>query len=245
MAGLRKPNLGTEAETAVEEKEIPAVVEQEPVDTKEVAVTPVAAKEIAPAPVKSIVQNNERDDSFDGLEDELGFGSFPIVKLDKTEFVCGNHTMEALDEVILLQAKKKHLYKASQSDDKDVPLVYSYDGVYDIGGTPLTQVFAEWVDEGAMEPGNTPFHSIYMEVYAQVLSCSASDLVGELVMLNIAPKSLRVLSGYQAKVRLKGAKLSQVVTRVCKGQKVSMPGGKSFYPWDFRFVRHLPADFQA
>lgn len=255
MSGLRKPNLAPTApvqgqEPPFDTEETGPVQEQAPVQEQVArpAPVPVPVPANAPAPVQALSlaskSSMDRDESFDDLEDELGFGSFPMLKLDKTEFVCGNHTMDAVDEVILLQGKKKHLFKARKGEDDGIPLVYSYDGKYSVQGEALEQVFAEWREAGEMDENSQPVKATYMEVFAHVLSCSVKELIGEQVMMNIAPQSLKTLSGYQKKLALKGYRLNQAVTRVQKGAKVTISNSsKTFYPWDFKFVRAVPEDF--
>ena len=263
MSGLRKPNLNRipssaeemadtvdeTVETVVEEvveeptrasprkPRKPATLDNEP------QTAPVPASDQMPAAARGapLASTLPADDSFDGLEEELGFGSFPMLKLDKTEFIIGTTSFDAIEECVLLKGTKKHLYKARKGEEDGIPLVYSYDGVYSVSGERLDDVFAEWREHGEMD--GAPIKSTYMEVLTQIIHAGDGSMNGELVMANIAPQSLRTLSGYQARLGLKGLRLNQAVTRLQKGQKVTIKGSnRTFYPWDFKFVREAPAD---
>lgn len=264
MSGLRKPNLNRIPSAATEEvvdtsvdETVETVVEEvveEPTRTPlrkpatldnepQTAPVPAPATDQMPAAARGapMASTLPADDSFDGLEEELGFGSFPMMKLDKTEFIIGTTSFDAIEECVLLKGTKKHLFKARKGDEDGIPLVYSYDGVYSVSGERLDDVFEEWREHGEME--GAPIKSTYMEVLTHIIQAGDGSMNGELVMANIAPQSLRTLSGYQARLGLKGLRLNQAVTRLQKGQKVTIKGSsKTFYPWDFKFVRPAPAD---
>ena len=263
MSGLRKPNLNripsneATSEDVIDEVVVEVVEEvneaprqtraplRQPatLDNEAEAKAPTVARDRVPATTRGTPLSTAlpADDSFDGLEEELGFGSFPMLKLDKTEFVVGNTSLDAIEECVLLKGTKKHLYKARKGEEDGIPLVYSYDGVYTTSGERLDDVFEEWREHGEME--GAPIKNTYMEVLTHIIRAGDGSLNGELVMANIAPQSLRTLSGYQARLGLKGLRLNQAVTRLQKGQKVTLKGSaKTFYPWDFKFVREAPAD---
>lgn len=262
MSGLRKPNLNripsTSSEEVTEEvietsetvvEEVTETTSRAPLrqpatlDNEPQAQVPAPASDQMPAPSRGapLATSLPADDSFDGLEEELGFGSFPMLKLDKTEFVVGTTTFDVIEECVLLKGTKKHLFKARRGEDDGIPLVYSYDGVYTTSGERLDDVFEEWKEHGEME--GAPIKSTYMEVLTHIIHAGDGSMNGELVMANIAPQSLRTLSGYQARLGLKGLRLNQAVTRLQKGQKVTIKGSnKTFYPWDFKFVKPAPTD---
>lgn len=262
MSGLRKPNLNripstSSEEVAEEVTEVAETVVEEVTETpsraplRQPATLDNEAQAQVPAPVRDQMPEPSRgaplaatlpaDDSFDGLEEELGFGSFPMLKLDKTEFVVGTTTFDVIEECVLLKGTKKHLFKARKGEDDGIPLVYSYDGVFTTSGERLDSVFEEWKEHGEMD--GSPIKSTYMEVLTHIISAGDGSMNGELVMANIAPQSLRTLSGYQARLGLKGLRLNQAVTRLQKGQKVTIKGSnKTFYPWDFKFVKPAPTD---
>lgn len=164
-------------------------------------------------------------DGFDGLDNAIGFGSFPIVKLDKDKFV--GIGKDELDEFtcVLMQGREKYVFKAD-----DDHLVYSYDCITGTDGRSLDAHFGEWRDEGVT---NEISRSRYFECVAQLVDTARA---GELVLLSVAPASVARLAGYRAVLKAKGLKMQDVATKCCKGQKITVGGNKTFYPWEFLFV---------
>ena len=165
------------------------------------------------------------DDGFDALDDEIGFGSFPMVKLDKSKFVIDKAEYDEFHAVIL-SARPKWVYKAD-----DDHLLYSYDQVYDTSGKTIEAVKAEWKADGVSTAISV---SKYMECASKVVSEGAHQ--GRIVLLSVAPASVKRLGGYRAELKLTGKSLGKVVTRIFPGDKVQINPKISFYPWNFELV---------
>lgn len=175
------------------------------------------------------------DDGFGALDDQIGFGSFPMVKLDKSMFVVERAEFSSLD-VRMLSCRPKHAFKAkvdtnpkTKAGDDD-PMVYSYDGVVSTSGISIEAIRKEWAAQGFPHAEK----STYMEVAAEVIS--DNQYKGRIVLLNVAPASTKRLGGYRAEIRLKGHKLSDVTTTIFPGDKVELDAKKSFYPWNFKLA---------
>lgn len=186
--------------------------------------------------VPDLSASNEVE-GFEGVDDDLGFGSFPIMKLDGKDFMCEGHVFDQVEGVLIRWADN-FLFKARQGrDGEDVPVVYSADGEHTTGGRPLNDVFAEWVAVGEMEQGATPIRSRYKTVLFEVHN-TGTDLDGEYVMCNVAPASVTRLAGYIKRLQIKRLAPQDVLTRLVPGSKVSM-GRNSFHPWDFKYAGKL------
>lgn len=170
-----------------------------------------------------------QNDGFSDLDEEIGFGSFPIVKLDKNMFCSEGMEVDSF-HCVLMQSRDKWIWKA---DDDN--LFYSYDNVHDSAGRAVTQRIDEWVaagfDRAKIE------NRKYKEVVAKMTD---GPLVGKLVLLSIPPASVKRLGGYRGEVAMvHGRQLSQVVTKVLPGAKVQVNPKISFYPWNFEHARNL------
>lgn len=171
---------------------------------------------------------------FEDVDDDIGYGSFPVLKLDGKDFMCEGETFETVD-VVLLEQHNKFLYKARQgTQDEEVPVAYSYDERTTVTGRPLTELFDEWRAAGEMEEGASPIVAKYKEVVAEVRN-TGTALDGELVLLSVPPASRSRLAGYIKKLAMKRMTPQSVVTRCQPGNKV-VRGKTSFYPWDFKLV---------
>lgn len=218
--------------------------------TRQAAPAPSPSRQMAaPRPTSNSPLANvapvEEDDGFSDLDDQIGFGSFPILILDKAEFVIGETSLGNSVDVILQQSRKKHLYKEGGKEQSDY-VVYSYDDpknedgsmktyeeIYDTSGKKLSQVFAEWAEEGvdidAIE------HKQYSEAVAMVLQ--DGEYKGQLVLLSIPPASIKRFAGYRAELKtIRRCTLRQAVTRLVPGNKVKVDK-ITFHPWNFKFVR--------
>ena len=209
-----------------------------------------------------VVETEDRQ-TFGDLDDEVGFGSFPMVKLKDEMFEITNTEIKVsgLDGVIV-GARKKVLYKASD-DENDDRVAYSYDQTNEHGqvltanGRILDDVIEEWKEDGEV----TLKQSKYYEAQFMVLNvfhdapakqtAAREALNGQIVLLSIAPSSVARLSGMKQTLKMRKLKsgaratLDKVVTRITAGAKV-VPGGdnkKAFHPWDFKPVGELPENF--
>ncbi len=215
------------------------LVKDPPTDTEEDAPTPEGADADAETPdanlpVKSVNTDLQvagtgmPDDGFSDLDDQIGFGSFPIVKLDKTEFLINDETLGDGNAFTcrLLNGRKKILVK--ESGDQDTKnLLYSYDGIHDTAGKLIEDRIAEWKADGV----ESVERKTYFEAAAQLIG---GDRDQELVLLSIPPASVSRLSGYRASVTMReGVPLSDVITKCSKGAKVKIGNNITFYPWQF------------
>lgn len=198
----------------------------------------------APTPAKStalaVAHEPEENDGFDGLDQEIGFGSFEILKLDKSEFICKEESFKSF-EAVLHQGRKKFIFKANKSEDCSL-LVYSYDEETGTDGRSLEDHFNEWRMAGELEADASPVKARYFELAAQITKIDDKDeheLVGDMVLLSIPPASVTRLAGYKAKLKLKKRKLNKVVTLIQPGKKITLPNKKTFHPWDFKFVEDV------
>lgn len=179
------------------------------------------------------------DDGFGDLDDQIGFGSFPIVKLDKDKFIVGDASLDQID-CIIMSVRKKYLFKVKQGsgDNEQESICYSYDGIHDTSGNPLSSVFEEWKEEGFE---SDPSRSDYMEAVAQLADEAAGELNGQLVLLSVPPASVKRLAGYRAQLKVVyRQKPQQVITRCMKAPLVKITPKISFYPWDFKKVGNAP-----
>lgn len=174
------------------------------------------------------------DDGFGSLDDAVGFGSFPIVTLSDGEFLLDGNVIGDGKEfhAVILGSKNKFLFKEAGKEDGKV--FYSYDGVTALDNQLVADKLAEWAANGTKYEKKK-----YEEITAQMVDISTGE-VGDIVILSIPPASRNRLGGYRASIALqKRKKLSEVITKVCRANKVKMDGGKDFYPWNFVYA----ADF--
>jgi hypothetical protein len=255
-------NLGAKKdvkETPTDEKKKPAAkpasVEDHSEDAGEDAATQTAArqtpsseasdKETLPARVTSsavatrggqdlISAPTHEPDGFEDLDDEIGFGSFPILTLSNGTFNIGDEDIGKNVDVILQQSRRKHLYKEGGVEDTDY-VVYSYDEVHDMGGKPLDAIFDEWAEAGVDR--SKIEHKKYSEAVGLIISDSHK---GELVLLSVPPASIKRFAGYRSELKvIRKAQPQQVVTRLVVGPVIKASNGKKFNPWQFKFVRRV------
>ena len=205
---------------------------------------PVAAstgRDLAPsAPAPMTVQGN-----FDDLDEDLGWRSFPVFKLQEGELkISGKENTKGFEflEGVVLDQRKKFLFKARQrrnENDRTIPFAFSYDERMDTKGNFLEDIFADWQAAGDTDRGRNPVVTVYRELVFKILKTNRAEsgLEGELVILNIPPASRERLAGYNKSLK-EGRRLSlnQVVTRVFPGDQVKMQNGDVFRPWEFGLI---------
>lgn len=195
--------------------------------------TAVSTKE----PPKSKVLDELADDGFEGLS--LGFGSFPIVKLENEGIFADTDDKEIGKWFTgqVMGTKAKYVFKNAGCEKKDEEAVYSYDGVNDSNtGEPLQEKFDTWTSEGwRIEKKD------YLEVTVQLIDTDVNGdgRKGELVLASIPPTSRTRISGFFAQTAMKTRmKPNQYVTKFLVGDKVTK-ADNPFYPWHFEFVESL------
>jgi len=167
-------------------------------------------------------------DGFEGLE--IGFGSFPTVKLPAEgsfQLSEGEVDLGKSFKATIHSSREKFVF--SNSDDED-SAEFSYDGVTIAGkGEPLAPIFAQWKAEGS-----TVEKKKYLECMATIEECeSAPDLVDTMVLLSLPPTAVTKFSGYTMQLKLAKQTPRDVVTVCSVGPKVTT-AKKPFYPWAFR-----------
>lgn len=179
-------------------------------------------------------------DGFEDLDDEIGFGSFPILTLSNGTFMIGDEDVGKSLDVILQQSRRKHLYKEGGVDDTDF-IVYSYDEEHDTGGKPLAAIFDEWVEEGVDR--SKIEHKKYSEAVGLIISETHK---GEMILLSVPPASIKRFAGYRSELKVIRKKApQQVVTRLLVGPVIKKDT-KKFNPWNFKYVRPVnEADLEA
>ena len=241
----------TESAPKVETKAAePEVVEKEEIET-EVSNPPAVQDSPSKAVAAAALADDGEDDGFGDLDDDIGFGSFPIVKLDgKTFESTEGHSFDSLN-VVIIQSRLKALIKARKGEEDGIPIAFAYPpkecSASDVSptsvlnmtagdGTLISDHVKQWKEEGQME-GAHPIVSVYREVMARVVNPDG-ELDEELVILNIPPASRSRLAGYRKKLKLKGLNMSKVLTKLVPGPKIQK-GQKSFHPWDFKLVGRI------
>lgn len=226
---LAEPETQAEPEAEAEDK--PDLSNFE----KEDSLPAVAETRVVAAPQRQ----DEPEDGFEELDDALGYGSLPMVKLDKDELDVEGVRFKSLD-VIMHRMKYKWMVKPRNEDG--APFCYSYDRKVDTKGRPISEWIAEWVEDGEMKSGDTPHEAKYAEIVSEVAE-EGNEFDGRMVILNIAPASVAKLSGYRQDLKLGGIRrygralgLTQVVTRLGKGKLIKTASNQSFYPWAFSMV---------
>lgn len=172
------------------------------------------------------------DDGFGSLDNKVGFGSFPIVKLDKEDFFLGDKKYGKEFYCVILGVKPKILYKEAGKQDTEY-LFYTYDNVKDVSNRSVQAQLREWETKGIKWETKE-----YMECVAREqipVDKELSDFNdGKVVLLNVAPASVARLAGYRLEVKPRGG-MARVITRCIAGDMVTV-GKTTFYPWNFEYV---------
>lgn len=190
---------------------------------------------------------------FDSVSGELGFGSFPQIKLDKDKFLAGNDQKNEMDEFLFrpMSSKARFIYKA-EKDSKD--FFFSYDDTLANDGTPIANKLADWRAAGFTRPEKRK----YQEVYGYIVESGGNDYEGRMVILSVPPASAPRFAAYMAELSLRryegqpvdgagrpvplGA--HETICRIQKGAKITTKDANTFYPWDFQFEMTLK-DWEA
>lgn len=216
-------------------KEAPAVEEQakavsaEP--TKEVVAkkTTEVAHKIEPSVSDTLSAAGFEGMILDGL-------SFDRIKLNRGQFLLGQSDEQIGTEFEGIVDKSVALFLFRRSDAQDEEQVfYSYDpkGETTTSGADTSATFAEWAADGY----DKPVVSQYMECIVTITKCVGKpELVGEMVICQIAPASVRRISGH---FQRQGMKLNllpnEYVTKFSLGAAITK-GRDSYNPWAFSFA---------
>lgn len=172
-------------------------------------------------------------DNFGELDDNIGYGSFPIVKLENGKLCFSDSDLEVENfECVILGVKKRWLYKSEPGDEAEV--FYSYDKQTDTAGRSVNVRLDEWKAEG-YDPEKFEIKE-YVETMAKVTS---GEFANRLVLLSVPPASTKRLAGVKQELKfIHKLALDKSVIKVSVGKKVKV-GSTSFNPWNFDFVRAL------
>lgn len=171
------------------------------------------------------------EDGYEGLE--LGFGSFPILKLENEGIFVDTDENEygKSFHAVIFPTRSKYVLKNTKCTPKEEEVYYSYDRVNCTDGTPLQAIIDEWAAE---DWGYEIKH--YLEAPAQIVG---GDFDDEMVMLSVPPASRNKLSGYFYTNRMKKrGSADSYVTECFVGKKVTSTD-HDFYPWKFKYVEQL------
>lgn len=186
------------------------------------------------------------DEGFEGTE--LGFGSFPVIKLpgegvfnDSDDNELGKHIRASLQ-----QSKEVFLYKQEDNNDGDVG--YSYDGVNlsafngDEDYKTVAELKKGWSDEGYETETKKYLEviGVICEDHAKILGGEVpeglEDLQGEPVIFSIPPSSVKAFSGKCATLTWAGKPIKGAVMDFMVGKKRTN-GANKYFPWKFRLVK--------
>lgn len=190
------------------------------------ATTAVIPADVTP---QNTVMEELADDGYGGLE--LGFGSFPILKLENEGIFVDTEENEygKSFKCIIFPTRSKYVVKNTKCEtSKQEEVVYSYDRVTSTDGEPLQDIIEQWAEDGF---GFEIKH--YLEAPAQIME---GEFEGEMVMLSIPPASRNKLSGYFYKNRMRGYGSADSYITECECGKKVTSTDHDFYPWKFNYV---------
>jgi len=172
------------------------------------------------------------EEGFEGLD--IGFGSFPVVRLQDTNFSTNDDEALGSEFYCVIHASRTKWLLKAEDDNKCNEFVYSHDQEFTTSGKAISEVLAEWKAKGY----DSPVWKKYLDVTAQRFN-KDDRTIGDVVILSIPNNSVNRLTGYLTTVKLgKGLAPSAVVTHVHLGQKVTN-AVKPFYPWAFKLYAPL------
>ena len=185
-------------------------------------------------PVATVDPNNK----FASMEGQLGFGSFPQVKLDKDKFYVGD---EGNLEAFLfhpIQSQSRWIYKHGKND-----FFFSYDhpdkpNARASDGKLVKDKLNEWKADGK----TTWEIREYQELYGHILDGEFAD---RMVVLSIPPASIARFRGIFVEISsFRKLNPDQVVLHINKGGLIKTRSGETFYPWNPKFHKSW-AEFEA
>ena len=240
--GLQKKNVAEtsvdESETvvtAVDETETNDVLEHETPQPEPDVSVPATATDHAPPAVATgggAVVGQLAESGFTGLK--IDWTSFPTIVLDNGDFCTADgNTLDTPREihVRLMQSRSRFVLRTNTDDDDDAELAYTYD--MEELNTPDSELaikVAKWREEGLDYTVKE-----YIEAVA-VVEDDASQLNGEMVLLQIPPTARGRFSGYVTSNTLTGkGEPPAYITRCYAGAKVTK-AKKPFVPWAFDYA---------
>lgn len=179
-------------------------------------------------------QASMADQGLEGLE--LGFGSFPILKIiNEGRFEDEDENDYGTEFTAVVQSSRiKHLYRQANTQDGDVH--YSYDGVNLLGATEDGSTTVDGLKREYTEYGYELEVKDYLEVVV-LMDDADSDYDGEMFILSIPPASKAKFSGVMATMQLKGKSVKETPIMFSVGKKrKSKRGNASYFPWAFKIA---------
>lgn len=163
---------------------------------------------------------------------EIGFGSFPIIRLMNDGIFADSEENEMGTEFSckLLNTRPSYLYKQKNNSDSDV--YYSYDAetlttTTDGGSSTVAELKAEWTEDGwDLERKD------YLEVVI-IMEDEESEYNDEMFILSVPPSSRRKLAGVIAGLEFKGLDPKNTIIKCAAGKK-RKSGSNTYYPWAFK-----------
>lgn len=210
------------------------------VETETVATTTEPeSTEVAAAPrteVAAASQGNFKDrmaeKGYGGLE--LGFGSFPTIRLmNEGVFEDDDENEIGTSFSCLVQSTRiKHLYKQAGNQEGDV--YYSYDEVNLVKASDSGSATVEQLQQEFKEDGWELECKSYLEAVV-LMKDEDADYDGEMFLLSIPPASRNKFAGLVASLELKGKNLKETVILCTVGKKrKAKRGNSSYFPWNFK-----------
>jgi hypothetical protein len=167
---------------------------------------------------------------------EFDFTSFPILKLEKRNFELSNDERVGEEiKVVLSTIKAKYLFQSAHEDPKKREVVYSYDKLAHQRDPDIMDVIKKWKDEEQVD--------FTIKKYLEVIAVMVDDdrdhkMDGQIIMMQIPPKSVAKISGYVTSQEAGGRTMGSYITIVSAGKEVGH-GQTAFFPWEFKFDRSL------
>lgn len=197
---------------------------------------------VSPLPLASVSAFN---DGFDDLDGDVGYGSFPRVKLDSGTFWMDDQTIGTEFVCNIFYIRNQYIWRMDDGDDDDADVVWTYDDISQnpnaltTRGEPLGDILADWRAQG-----HNPTRRDIYEASATIIG---GQYDGALVLLSIPPTSKPRFAGYKVKVhQLMRTRIPNVLTKVSAGSPIkSKKGSRTFQPWTFEFAGAYQPSSQA
>jgi hypothetical protein len=183
-----------------------ANTEAEATPTADVPATKTEAKAPAVSTGNTVFVNSQ-----DLIEacDDAEFGTFLNVSASNGTHMAGDVDLgKEIEFQVILQ---KDVWKMSANDNSEEAREYfatSYEGEAD-----LEDAKQEAIDAGYAKAGIKK----YLELYAMIVDCEDAEMVGEVVVLNLAPSSVREWKPLSGKLKVRAAMGKLQTTEVVPG----------------------------
>lgn len=195
----------------------------------------ISSKDMTAQTSGSEFSSRMSDQGFKGLE--IGFGSFPIIKLaNEGAFIDSEETDHGKDFVCqLLSTRPSYLFKQKDNSDSDVYYSYGCDDNSPLttttagGSTTIAELREEWLIEGGVLETKQ-----YLE--AVIVMKGDSEFCDEMFLLSIAPNSRKKIAGLIAGMEFRNESVSDTLI-CCEVGKKRKHGSNTYFPWAFKVMR--------